>query len=347
MSSAILSNLNIEQKSILSSPQQIYNEFPLTDSSRNNVALGRKMFQDILDGNDKRLVMIVGPCSIHNPDEAIEYAKRLKNLADQVSDKILLVMRVYFEKPRTTVGWKGLIYDPDINKSYDFEKGLRKARKLLLDIAEMGLPTATEMLDPIIAQYIADLVSWAAIGARTTESQTHRQMVSGLSMPVGFKNATNGDLQVAIDAIQSASAKHAFIGVLEDGKSGIFHTKGNKYTHIVLRGGNNEPNYGSEWIAYTREKLIKSHIKPNIIVDLSHANSRKDPMKQPAVMDDLLKQIQNGEQSITGIMVESNLESGAQKIVIGEPLKPGVSITDGCLGWNETESMIRKVHAAL
>ncbi len=343
-----ISNINIESKTLLSSPETLQAELPVNDRESEIISEGRNKIAAILDRkSEQRLMMIVGPCSIHNPDEAIEYAKRLKELSADVDDKILLVMRVYFEKPRTTVGWKGMIYDPDLNGSYDFEKGLRKARKLLLDIVELGLPTATEMLDPIIAQYIADLVAWSAIGARTTESQTHRQMVSGLSMPTGFKNATNGDIQVAVDAIKTATHQHSFIGVLGDGRTGVFRTKGNKYAHLVLRGGSNGPNHGSEWIAFTREVMKKGGLQPNIVVDLSHANSGKDPLKQPAVMDDLLQQIVNGEDSINGIMVESNLCDGNQKVVPGQPLKPGVSITDGCLGWKKTEAMIRKVYEAL
>ncbi len=340
-----INNLNIESKTLLSSPELIAQEFPLHEIGRENVATARQKIEDILDRkSDQRLVVIVGPCSIHNPNEAIEYAQKLKKLSKEVDDKILLVMRVYFEKPRTTVGWKGLIYDPELNGSYDFEQGLRKARKLLLDIVEMGVPTATEALDPIITQYIADLVSWAAIGARTTESQTHRQMVSGLSMPVGFKNATNGDIQVAMDAITSASHKHSFIGVLADGRTGVFRTSGNPYAHIVLRGGNNSPNFGSEWIAFTREKMKKANLTPNIIVDLSHANSAKKPENQPGVLKDLTQQIVDGEESIVGVMIESNLCEGSQKVIPGQPLKHGVSITDGCIGWETTEQIIKDVY---
>lgn len=343
-----ISNLNIESKTLLSSPETLQKEFPVTSSDSEAIAQGRSKIEAILEEkSEQRLLMIVGPCSIHNPEEAIEYAKKLKQLASEVDDKILLVMRVYFEKPRTTVGWKGMIYDPDLNGSYDFEKGLRKARKLLLDIVELGVPTATEMLDPIIAQYIADLVCWSAIGARTTESQTHRQMVSGLSMPTGFKNATNGDIQVSVDAIKTASHQHSFIGVLNDGRTGIFRTKGNKFAHLVLRGGSNGPNFAREWIAYTRELMKREGLQPNIVVDLSHANSGKNPEKQPEVMDNLLEQITDGESSIKGIMVESNLCDGNQKVVEGQPLKPGVSITDGCIGWEKTEAMIRKVYKSL
>ena len=259
----------------------------------------RQEICDILDGKSKRLMMIVGPCSIHNPDSAIEYAERLRALSEEVKERILIVMRVYFEKPRTTLGWKGLIYDPDLNASYNIEKGIFIARRLMLKIVDLGLPVATEMLDPIIAQYIADAVSWAAIGARTTEAQTHRQLGSGLSMPVGFKNATDGSFQIAIDAISTARSEHSFIGVLEDGHVGVFRTRGNPYAHIVLRGGGG-PNYGAEHIAFLKVAMKKAKIPPAIIVDCSHANSGKDYRKQGIVLRDVLSQIADGETALAG-----------------------------------------------
>jgi len=307
----------------------------------------RKAVEEILEHKSDRLMVIVGPCSIHNPEEAIEYAKRLKTLSEEVDDKLMLIMRVYFEKPRTIVGWKGLIYDPDLDESYKIGKGLEIARKLLLDIDELGLATATEALDPVTTQYIADLVSWAAIGARTTESQTHRQLVSGMSMPVGFKNTTDGSIQVALDAIRSSMHPHAFLGVLDDGRSGIFRTKGNKHAHIVLRGGSNGPNYGSEYTAFTRELMKKAELTPNIVVDCSHANSGKKAVNQASVCKDLVAQKKGGEDSIVGTMIESNLEFGAQKVTDINCIKPGISITDECIGWDETEKLIREMHADL
>jgi len=342
-----IDNINIAGQKLLSSPAEIIKENPASQQVTEFIAKSRQEVIDILERRDNRKIMIVGPCSIHNEQEALEFAANIKSIQDKVSDKILLVMRVYFEKPRTTVGWKGLIYDPDLNDSYNFDKGLRLARKILLDVAEMGVPAATELLDPIITQYIADLVSWGAIGARTTESQTHRQMVSGVSMPIGFKNATNGNLTVAVDAIKSASHPHSFLGVLQDGRTGIFQTNGNPHCHVVLRGGSDGPNFGSEYTAFTREVMKKAGLTPNIIVDCSHANSGKDPMKQPNVMHDLLKQIGEGNNDIVGFMLESNLFSGNQKVVEGQPLKPGISITDGCLGWEETANLINEMYQSL
>jgi 3-deoxy-7-phosphoheptulonate synthase len=338
-------NINILSKTPLSSPEELQKEFPIDEETSSIIVESRKKVTEILDGtSEQKLMIITGPCSIHNVEEALEYASRLKKLNEEVGDKILLVMRVYFEKPRTVVGWKGLIYDPDLNGSYDFNKGLRVARKLIIDIAKQGIPVATEVLDPIMTQYIADAVSWAAIGARTTESQTHRQLVSGLSMPTGFKNATNGNIQVALDAIKSASHKHSFLGVLKDGRTGIFRTKGNPDCHLVLRGGSEEPNYGSEWIAYSSEKMKKEGIKQNIVIDCSHANSRKNYLLQMDVMDDILEQIKSGTESIKGVMIESNLVCGNQKIDKRENLEYGISITDPCLGWDETEAVIRKAY---
>ena len=322
-------NVNISSRSVLPSPGSIRSELPLSLESVMKVIRARQEICDILEGRDQRLMAIVGPCSIHDPEAAYEYATRLKRLADEVQDQLLVIMRVYFEKPRTTVGWKGLIYDPDINGSYNIEKGIFIARKLLLRIVDMGLPVATEMLDPIIAQYIADSVAWAAIGARTTESQPHRQLGaigarttesqphrqlgSGISMPVGFKNATDGSFQTAIDAVATARSEHSFIGVLEDGHVGVFRTSGNPYGHIVLRGGP-QPNYASEHIAFLRVALSKAGLRPNIVVDCSHANSGKKFDRQHVVFEDVLAQIEAGETCINGVMLESYLKPGNQKV---------------------------------
>lgn len=333
-------NLNIASRSVLSSPGAIRSELPLSLDAVMRVVEARQELCDILDRKSKKFIMIVGPCSIHNPDAALEYAKRLRALSDEVRERIMVVMRVYFEKPRTTIGWKGLVYDPDLNESYNIEKGIFIARKLMLRIVDLGLPVATEMLDPIIAQYLADAVAWAAIGARTTEAQTHRQLGSGLSMPVGFKNATDGSFQIAIDAISTARSEHSFIGVLEDGHVGVFRTRGNPYAHIVLRGGGG-PNYGAEHIAFLKVAMKKAKIPPTIIVDCSHANSGKDFRKQNIVLRDVLNQIREGENAIAGVMLESNLKPGSQKIKPGEKPDPCISITDGCIGWDETEELIR------
>ena len=333
-------NLNIASRSVLSSPGAVRSELPLSLDAVMRVNDARQELCDILDGKSKKLIMNVGPCSIHNPDAALEYARRLQALSDEVRDRIMVIMRVYFEKPRTTIGWKGLIYDPDLNESYNIEKGIFIARKLMLRIVDLGLPVATEMLDPIIAQYIADAVTWAAIGARTTEAQTHRQLGSGLSMPVGFKNATDGSFQIAIDAISTARSEHSFIGVLEDGHVGVFRTRGNPYAHIVLRGGGG-PNYGAEHIAFLKVAMKKAKLPPVIIVDCSHANSGKDYRKQNVVLRDVLNQIKEGETAIAGVMLESNLLPGSQKIKPGEKPDPCISITDGCIGWDETEELIR------
>lgn len=339
-------NLNIQARSLLSSPGSIRSELPLSIESVRHVLQSRKDIQDIFDGNSDRLMLIVGPCSIHNPAAALEYAARLKVLADEVRDRVMVIMRVYFEKPRTTVGWKGLIYDPDLNDAYNIEKGIFISRKLLLKIVEMGLPVATEMLDPILAQYIADAVSWAAIGARTTEAQTHRQLASGLSMPVGFKNATDGSIQIALDAIATARSQHSFIGVLEDGHVGVFRTQGNPYGHIVLRGGPT-PNYASEHIAFLKVAMQKTGLPANIVVDCSHANSGKKHEKQHCVFEDVLAQIVAGENAIKGMMLESYIKPGKQKMSASCPPDPEISITDDCIGWEETESLIRMAYDRL
>ena len=341
---SIINNINIERVEPLSSPKEIKNKYLLSEKSKDSIAKSRNNIQDILSHNTKKILVIVGPCSIHNPDEAYKYAEKLKTLSLKVESKLQLVMRVYFEKPRTTIGWKGLIYDPDLDGSCNIQKGIEQARKLLLEIAELDLPIATEILDPITVEYVADILSWAAIGARTTESQPHRQLVSGLSMPVGFKNATNGDVQTAIDAVKSAYHKHAFLGLMPDGRNGIFFTKGNQFAHLVLRGGNNGPNHTSEYIAFTKELIKRNKIKPNIIIDCSHANSGKKADNQAKVLNNVLTQILNGEESIVGIMLESNLKHGKQSINNHSSLIPGVSITDECIGWEETEKLITELY---
>ncbi len=337
-----LKNVNIVSCASMSSPATVIREIPVTPKHAKQVIKSRHEIMDILDHKDDRFLVIVGPCSIHDKKDGVEYARRLKKLSDKVSDKILIVMRAYFEKPRTILGWKGMIYDPHLNKSNDIERGIRKAREMLREIVDLGLPVATEILEPIIPQYIADLVSWAAIGARTAESQPHRQMASGLSMPIGIKNATDGSLNVAIEAIRSANAPHSFIGLNSAGHVAVFSTCGNAYGHIVLRGGKTGPNYGKEHIAFAKEVMEKNHVKSNIIVDCSHANSNKDPRRQPIVAEEVLDQrINNGETDIVGIMIESNIKEGRQEIPENLcELTPGLSITDACISWEETESAI-------
>ncbi|MDD5698877.1 MAG: 3-deoxy-7-phosphoheptulonate synthase [Victivallaceae bacterium] len=339
-------NLNIASCSPLTSPKAIKSELPLSLDAAAKVIAARREICDILDGKSKKIMMIVGPCSIHNCAAALEYARKLNALREKVKDRIFIVMRVYFEKPRTTIGWKGLIYDPDINGSYNIEHGIFVARKLLLKIVDLGLPVGTEMLDLIIPQYLADAVSWAAIGARTTESQTHRQLASGLSMPVGFKNATDGNMQVAIDAISTANSEHSFIGVTEEGRIAVFRTSGNSYGHIVLRGGS-QPNYAAEYIAFLKVALNKAKITSGIIVDCSHANSAKQHDQQRIALHDVMAQLCDGEDRIVGVMLESNLKPGNQKIVIGEPPDPEISITDSCIGWEETEALILSADESL
>lgn len=291
--------------------------------------------------------MVVGPCSIHDLKAAREYAGRLKKLADEVSETLVLIMRVYFEKPRTTVGWKGLINDPDMDDSFQMEKGLRSARSFLLGLAELGLPAGTEALDPITPQYLSDLITWTAIGARTTESQTHREMSSGLSTPVGFKNGTDGSLQVAVNALRSVSRPHHFLGINQLGQCAVFHTRGNDYGHIVLRGGGG-PNYGPKSIAACEAALEQAGLQKNIVVDCSHGNSKKDPSQQPAVFESCIRQIVEGNRSIVGFMLESNLEAGNQKVPDDlSTLRYGVSVTDACIDWATTEAVLRESHLRL
>ncbi len=338
MTEQAVDDLNIVSQEILISPADIKTALPLSDSAKKVVTEGRETVRNILEGKDHRLIVVVGPCSIHDVEAAKDYANRLKALAEELSDTLFIVMRVYFEKPRTTVGWKGLINDPYLDDSFKIQEGLQIGRKLLLDISEMGLPTATEALDPISPQYVQDLISWSAIGARTTESQTHREMASGLPSAVGFKNGTDGGLTVAINALESVSSPHRFLGINMNGQVAITHTKGNPYGHVVLRGGNGKPNYDSVSIALCEQELQSAGVSTNIMVDCSHANSNKNHELQPLVMDNIANQIIEGNQSIIGIMIESNISAGNQKISSNlDDLTYGVSVTDACIDWETTE----------
>ncbi len=342
-----LSNLNVVSQELLITPEELRKRLPLSEQGRNTILQGRETVQAILDRRDPRLFVVVGPCSVHDLEAARDYARRLKNLSEEVSDTLYVIMRVYFEKPRTTTGWKGLINDPDMDDSFKIQEGLRKARALLLELAEMGLPTGTEALDPISPQYLSDLVTWTAIGARTTESQTHREMASGLSTPVGFKNGTDGGLDVAINALLSVSEPHNFLGIDGQGQCTVIRTRGNAYGHVVLRGGK-QPNYDSVAIALAEKALAAKKLPANLVVDCSHANSNKDPALQPLVMTDVVHQIIDGNQSIVGAMIESNLEWGNQSIPADlSQLKYGVSVTDACVDWPTTETMLREAHAKL
>ncbi|MCG5529374.1 3-deoxy-7-phosphoheptulonate synthase [Halorhodospira halochloris] len=337
-----VNNVNVAAGERLPSPAEIKEQLPLDETSRNTVLESRQILRDILDGRDKRLFAVVGPCSIHDKDAALDYARRLKKLHDELADSVYLVMRVYFEKPRTTTGWKGLVNDPDMDDSFQIDKGLRQARELLLQITSMGLPTATEALDPIAPQYYGDLVSWTAIGARTTESQTHRELASGLSTPVGFKNATDGSQVVAINALQSASSPHSFLGIDQEGRITIIRTKGNQYGHVVLRGGQ-QPNYDSVSVRLCEQALAEAGMPPRIVIDCSHSNSNKDPGLQPTVLQDVVHQIVDGNRSIFGVMLESNIGWGKQKMGDSPAdLEYGVSITDACIDWPATEESLRK-----
>jgi 3-deoxy-7-phosphoheptulonate synthase len=312
------------------------------------VLKGREALRNILDRKDPRMFAVVGPCSIHDPVAGLDYARRIKQLQEEVQDTLLLVMRVYFEKPRTTTGWKGYINDPDMDDSFNIERGMAAARKFLLDVCELGLPTATEALDPISPQFLGDLITWTAIGARTTESQTHREMSSGLSTPVGFKNGTDGDIGIAINAILSASHPHSFLGINGQGKVSIVRTSGNRYGHVVLRGGDGRPNYDTVSVAMAEQALAKAKLPANIVVDCSHANSFKNPDLQPLVMADVVHQVRLGSKSLVGVMIESNIVGGKQAIPADlSQLKYGCSVTDGCVGWETTEKMIRDADAML
>ncbi len=329
-------------------PRRIRADLPVTPAANRTVVAGREAVKAILGGGDRRLLVIVGPCSIHDERAAYEYAGRLVELRRELADRLCVVMRVYFEKPRTVTGWKGLINDPHLDGSFDMESGLRTARRILRYMGELGLPAGTEMLDPITPQYIADLVTWAAIGARTTESQTHRQMASGLSMPVGFKNGTDGNLQIAVDAMRSARNRHSFLGIDEDGGTAIIDTRGNPWTHLILRGGRNGPNYDPAAVAEAEAALRGAGLPAAVMVDCSHANAGKKYQNQAAVWHSAVAQRAAGNTALIGLMLESNLEAGAQ--TLGDDprlLRYGVSITDECIGWEETEKLLRAAHAAL
>jgi len=343
-----LYNINVAALEVLPTPEEIKQRLPLSEAAASTVFQARETIKKILDRQDPRLFVVVGPCSIHDIEAARDYAKRLKALADEVKDTLFVIMRVYFEKPRTTVGWKGLINDPRMDDTFHIDEGLQVGRSLLLELAEMGLPAGIEALDPIIPQYISDLVTWTAIGARTTESQTHREIASGLSTPVGFKNGTNGSLEVAINALQSAARPHSFLGINPQGQSAVIRTLGNPYGHVVLRGGDRRPNYDSVSITLCEKALRNKKLPVNIIIDCSHANAFKDPAMQPLVMRDCTHQIMEGNQSIVGLMIESNIEWGSQSIPADRSqLKYGVSVTDACVDWVTTEKMMRETATKL
>jgi 3-deoxy-7-phosphoheptulonate synthase len=347
MNEKLVYNVNVAAQDVLPPPEELKRHVPMTERAQRTVLEGRHQVEQILDRKDPRLLMVVGPCSIHDPVAALDYARRLKALADEVSDTLLIVMRVYFEKPRTTTGWKGLINDPHMNDSFDIVEGLQVARRLLHDVNALGLPAGTEALDPISPQYLGDLVTWSAIGARTTESQTHREMASGLSTPVGFKNGTDGSLLVAIHAMQSVSHPHSFLGINQSGQVSVIRTKGNRYGHVVLRGGP-RPNYDTVTIALYEKELLKNKLPTNIMVDCSHANSNKDPTLQPLVMKDCIHQILEGNRSIIGVMLESNLLAGNQPIPADlSKLEYGRSVTDPCIDWPTTEKLLREARQKL
>ena len=348
MSNIEVHNTNMASQEVLVTPQSLWEALPMSEAVKRTGADSRSEIQDILERRDPRLFVVVGPCSIHDTDAAMDYARRLQGLAEELSDTLYIVMRVYFEKPRTTVGWKGLINDPYLDDSFKIEEGLHIGRKLLIDILELGLPTSTEALDPISPQYLQDLISWSAIGARTTESQTHREMASGLSSAVGFKNGTDGGLTVATNALQSVAKPHRFLGINRQGQVSVFTTKGNPYGHIVLRGGSSGPNYDSVHITLCEKALAKAGVPVNIVVDCSHANSNKQPELQPLVVDNVANQILEGNRSIVGLMIESNLKAGNQPIPDDlTELEYGVSVTDGCIDWETTENCLRRTRDKL
>ena len=345
MPTSVTRDVNIESTAPLIAPIELVNKLPVTPRVEQVVASGREQAKKILNGEDARLMVIVSPCSIHDEESALDYAGRLLDCSRKLRDRLLIMMRVYFEKPRTTTGWKGLIYDPHLDDSFNIETGLHQARGLLLKIGEMGMYAATEFLDPIIPQYLAGLVTWAAIGARTTESQTHRQMASGLSMPVGFKNATDGNMQVAIDAMISAGCPHGFLGVDQEGRTAIVRTKGNADGHLVLRGSNKGPNFSAVAIAEATQQLLAAGVRPQLLVDCSHGNSNKEYAKQSRALKDVVEQRLAGNTYIVGCMLESNINAGRQQLGDGpSTLKYGVSITDPCIGWEETEELLNWVH---
>lgn len=339
-----LENLNIASSEVLITPEQLKSRLPASSPTEAGVATARDTIRRILSREDPRLLVVVGPCSIHDPVAAMDYARRLARLATEVEDQLFLVMRAYFEKPRTTVGWKGLINDPYLDDSFRIAEGLEIARRLLLEIAELGLPLSTEALDPITPQYLQDLIAWSAIGARTTESQTHREMASGLSSAVGFKNGTDGGLEVALNALQSVSHPHNFLGISGSGQVCVLQTRGNPDAHIVLRGGSQGPNYDAASIARCEAALERAGMRQNIMVDCSHANSEKDHTRQPVVAREVVKQIRSGNRSLIGLMIESNLVAGNQKLSADrEKMTYGVSVTDACIDWDTTETLLKEM----
>ncbi|HFF1654256.1 MULTISPECIES: 3-deoxy-7-phosphoheptulonate synthase [Providencia] len=347
MQKDVLNNVNIQDEQVLITPESLKEKYPLSHSNLHAIATSRQVIADIIHQRDPRLLVVCGPCSIHDVDAAIEYGERLQKLAEELSDSLYIVMRVYFEKPRTTVGWKGLISDPFMDGSFQMEKGLHIARDLLTNLVNMGLPLATEALDPNNPQYLGDLFSWSAIGARTTESQTHREMASGLSMPVGFKNGTDGSLSTAINALKAAAMPHRFMGINQSGQVCLLHTKGNSNGHVILRGGKT-PNYSAEDIAACEAEMRKAGLEPSLMVDCSHGNSNKDYRRQPLVVDSIIEQIVNGNESITGIMLESHINEGNQTSEQPrDAMQYGVSVTDACINWQTTETVLRHLHQAL
>lgn len=343
-----LENTNISNLERLVTPNEFKSQWPIDAALEEHVNTSRQTIKNILSRDDHRLMIVVGPCSVHDTKAALEYAEKLVELAERVKEQLFIVMRVYFEKPRTTVGWKGLINDPYLDGSFQIEKGMSYARELMIKINQMGLPIANEALDPISPQYMQDLISWSAIGARTTESQTHREMASGLSVPIGFKNGTDGGLDVAINALQSVINGHSFLGIDADGKVSIVHSTGNRHSHVVLRGGGGKPNYDSVNVKLTERALRDKGLPINVMIDCSHANSDKDPELQPLVLDNLCQQILEGNQSIIGAMLESHLKAGKQKLTEDKSqLEYGKSITDGCIDWQTTETSLVKLHDKL
>jgi 3-deoxy-7-phosphoheptulonate synthase len=341
-------NLNIESFDSMPTPDEVHQRLPLPDDIAEQVLTGRRILQRILDREDARKFIIVGPCSIHDPAAGLDYARRLRTLADEVSDVLYLVMRVYFEKPRTTTGWKGFVNDPRMDDSFKIDEGVVRAREFLLDIGRLGLPAATEALDPIAPQYLGDLIAWTAIGARTSESQTHREMSSGLSTPVGFKNGTDGSVSAAVNAIMSAAQPHSFLGINGQGRSSIIRTRGNRYGHLVLRGGGGRPNYDSVSVALAENALRKAGLAENIVIDCSHANCGKQAAFQPLVVGDVLRQIVHGNRSIVGLMIESFIEAGNQPLGPDlSALRYGCSVTDPCLDWDATAQTLREAAATL
>jgi len=341
-------DLNVVALDVMPTPDEVKAKLPLTEKAADAVVAGRRTIEAILDGRDPRLFAVVGPCSIHDPVAGLDYARRLRKLADELADTMFMVMRVYFEKPRTSVGWKGYINDPYMDDSFRVDEGMERARRFLLDVAELGLPAATEALDPTAPQYLGDLIAWTAIGARTSESQTHREMSSGLSTPVGFKNGTDGDVETAVNAILSASHPHAFLGINGQGRTAVVRTRGNPYGHLVLRGGGGRPNFDTVSISLAEQALAKAKLPQNVVVDCSHANSWKKPEMQPLVMRDVVHQIREGNRSVVGFMVESFIEAGNQPIPEDlSKLKYGCSVTDGCVSWATTEEMLRSAHQIL